>query len=190
MFEDVLVATDRNDRAEEPIRHRSARERRFVSRLKQIVLELVLPIGPPRGPTSLSEEIEIQSENATRHAIDLCQVHGARLHVLFTVDSLRYDTTVEFATQPLVEEGDETVDALVDATERAGLEAVGSVAVGRPAALILEYADEHDVDLIVLNARATGSRWARLRGDRVSTVIGGATVPVYAVPRRRSGHPD
>lgn len=116
--------------------------------------------------------------------------HGARLHVLFVVDAVRYDTTVAFATEPLVEEGQATVEGLVDAAERAGLEATGAVEVGRPATLVLDYAADHGVDLIVLNARPGAGRWLRLRADPVATVIDRAPVPVYVVPSIQPGHPD
>lgn len=191
MFEDILVATDRHDLAEEPIRHRSARERRFVDRLRGIALELVFPTDSTTyGVDSISEDLEIQTENASRHAIDLARVHQSTLHVLFTIDAVRYDTTVEFATEPLVEEGEESVERLVDAAEAAGLAATGEVEVGRPVELILGYVLEHDVDLIVLNARGPSGLRSRLRGRLLSTVIDRATVPVYAVPKDWTGYPD
>lgn len=191
MFEDILVVTDRNDLAEVPLRYQSARGRRFLDRLKAIGLELLFPTGPTTlegdaGP----DDVEVQPESATGHATDLATHHGARLHVLFVVDAVRYDTTVAFATEPLVEEGEATVDELVDAAERAGVEATGAVEVGRPAALVLNYAADNDVDLIVLNARPRARRWLRLRADPVATIIDRARVPVYVVPAIQPGHPD
>lgn len=191
MFQNVLVATDRHDTAEEPVRYRTARERRFLGRLKDIALELIFPTGEPAfGAGAGSADVEAQSEYATRHAIELARRHGARLHVLYTVDAVRYDTTVEFATEPLVEEGEETIDDITDEAERAGVVVTGAVEVGRPSNLVLDYAAAHDVDLVVLNARNIGGRWSRLRGDFVSTVIRRSTVPVYVVPRIQPGYPD
>lgn len=189
MFQEVLVATDRHDVAEETVRHLTARERRFLSRLKGILLDLVLPTGDSAA-TARPTAIEVQSDHATRHAIDLASRHGARLHVLFTVDSLRYDTTVEFATEPLVEEGEERVEAVLDEAARAGVTGLGTVEVGRPARLILDYVGAHDIDLVVLNARPWSGLLARLWGDRVSAVVRGSPVPVYVVPRVQPGHPD
>lgn len=191
MFEDILVVTDRHDTAEETVRYRTARGRRFLARLKEIALELAFPTGGrTTGPGSGTEDVAVQSDTATRTAIDLARRHDARLHVLFLVDAVRYDTTVEFATEPLVEEGEETTAELLDAAERAGVDVTAQVEVGRPAALVHEYAADHDVDLIVLNARDIGSLWSRLRGDFVSAVIRGASVPVYVVPAVQPGHPD
>lgn len=191
MFQDILVVTDRHDAAEETVRYRTARERRFLARLKGIALELVLPTGGSTGtPGSGAGDIEVQSEHATRHAIDLARRHDAHLHALFLVDAVRYDTSVEFATEPLVEEGEEAIADLVDVAERAGVEVTATVKVGRPAALVREYALAHDVDLIVMNARDIGSLWSRLRGNLVVAVIRGSPVPVYVVPRIQPGHPD
>ena len=188
MFEDVLVATDRHDTAEVTVRHGAARERRFVARFLDVVRELALPSGG--AARARPTEVRLQSDHASRHAIDLAARHGARLHVLFTVDSVRYDTTVEFATEPLREEGEAAVGRLADAAERAGVATTTAVEVGRPARLVLDYAAAHDVDLIVLNARDTGSRWSRLRGGLVPAVIAGASAPVYVVPNVQPGHPD
>lgn len=191
MFQDVLVVTDRHDTAEETVRHRTARERRFLARLKGIAVELAFPTGEPAyTPVARTGDIEVQSEHATRHAIDLARHHGARLHVLFLVDAVRYDTSVAFATEPLVEEGEEAIEALVDMAERAGVDVTGTVEVGRPAALVHDYAATHDVDVIVLNARDTASFRFRLRDDLVSAVIRGGAVPVYVVPSVQPGHPD
>lgn len=191
MFEDVLVVTDRNDLAEVPVRHRAGRERRFLARLRGVAVELLFPTGPTTFESDgVTDDVEVQTENATRHAIDLAGHHGARLHVLFLVDAVRYDTTVEFATEPLVEEGEATVDELVDAAERAGLEATGAVEVGWPARVILEYADARGVDLIVLNARHPPSVRSWFRRGVVETLTRRAAVPIYVVPRERRGRPD
>lgn len=191
MFRNILVATDRHDVAEEPLRYRIPRGRRFLRRLLGIARELVFPTGPPApGVGGEVADIELQSERATRHAIALARRHDARLHVLYTVDAVRYDTTVDFATEPLVEEGDAALAEIADAAERAGVVVTTAVEVGRPAALVLEYAAAHDIDLVVLNARDTGRLWWRLRGDLVSRVVRRSSVPVYVVPPVQPGYPD
>lgn len=191
MFEDILVVTDRDDLAEVDVRHRSARERRFLDRLWRIAIELLFPTGPTTfEPATTADDIEIQTENATRHAIDLAQRHGARLHVLVVVDAVRYDTSLDSATEPLVEEGEILVGELVDEAERAGLSATGVTEVGRPARVILDYAEANDIDLIVLNVRDTGGWRSRFRRGLVGTLASRGSVPVYAVPRAQSGHPD
>lgn len=191
MYDDILVVTDRDDIAEVPVRHRSARERRFLDRLKGILLELAFPTGgPSRDPDAFVDEVEIQTENATRHAIDLAAGLGARLHVLYAVDAVRYDTSLGSATDPLVEEGEETVDELVDRAEAAGIEAVGTVEVGRPADLVLEYVTAEDVDLVVLNARDGGHLDARFRRGLVGSLTDRASVPIQVLPRAGRGRPD
>lgn len=191
MFDDILVVTDRDDLAEEPVRHRSARERRFLARLKGILLELAFPTGGGRRePESFLEEIEIQTERATRQAIDLASGLGARLHVLFVVNAVRYDTSLDSATDPLIEEGEASVDELVDLAEGSGIEADGTVAVGRPADLDLGYVEAHGVDLIVLNARHDRRPGARFRRGLVDALSDRASVPLHVVPRAGRGRPD
>lgn len=191
MFDDILVVTDRDDLAEVPVRHRSARERRFLDRLTGILLELAFPAGGTRrDPDAFVDEVEIQTENASRHAIDLASALGARLHVLFLVDAVRYDTSLDSATDPLLEEGEATVDELVGLAEAAGTEAVGTVEVGRPADLLLAYVDAHGVDLIVLNARGERRLGAWFRQGLVDALSERASVPIHVVPRAGRGRPD
>lgn len=106
------------------------------------------------------------------------------------VDAVRYDTSIDSATEPPVEEGEAIADELVDEAERAGLTAAGVVEVGKPARLVLDYAEANDVDLIVLNARDAGGWRSRFRRELVGTLASRGSVPVYAVPRAQSGHPD
>lgn len=191
VFEDILVVTDRDDLAEEPVRHRSARERRFLARLKGLLLDLAFPTGGRhRDPESFVDEIEIQTENATRQAIDLASGIGARLHVLLIVDAVRYDTSLDSATDPLVDEGEASVEELVGLAEGSGVEAEGRVAVGRPADLVLEYVEANGVDLIVLNARQDRRLGARFRRDLVDVLGERASVPIHLVPRAGRGRPD
>lgn len=191
MFDDILVVTDRDDLAEEPVRHRSARERRFLARLQGLLLDLAFPTGGRRrDPESFVDEIEIQTGNATRHAIDIASRLGSRLHVLFVVDAVRYDTSLHSATDPLIEEGEESVAELVDLAEGSGIEADGTVEVGRPIDLVLEYVEAHGVDLVVLNARQRRGLGARFRRDLVAALGDRASVPLHVVPRAGRGRPD
>lgn len=191
MYDDILVVTDRDDLAEVPVRHRSARERRFLDRLLGILLELVFPTRGPRGdPDAFVDEVEIQTENASTHAIDLAAGMGARLHVLYVVDAVRYDTSLDSATDPLIEEGEETVDELVDRAEAAGVEADGTVEVGRPADLVLDYVGAEGVDLVVLNARVERPLHDRFRRGLLGSLAERATVPIQVLPRAGRGRPD
>lgn len=88
--------------------------------------------------------------------IDLARTFGAEVHVLHVVDSWHYDTSIESAVAPLREEGEAYVQRLVEEGTDAGVTVTGAVEIGRPARTILEYADEHGVDLVVMGTRGRG----------------------------------
>lgn len=191
MFEDILVVTDRNDLAEEPVRHLEPRGRRFLDRFRAIAVNLLFPTGPTTfEPEVTDDAVEIQTDNATNHAIEIARGHGAQLHVLFVVDGVRYDTSLDSATEPLIEEGEVAVDEMVDEAERSQLSALGTVKVGRPIKLVLEYVGNHDVDLIVMNGRGTGSVRSRFRRNLVDQLTRKGPVPVHVVPWGDRGRPD
>jgi len=115
-------------------------------------------------------------------ALDLAERDGAEIHVLHVIDSWHYDTSIESAVEPLRERGEEYVDRLVETAGTAGASVTTAVEVGRPAAHILEYATDHDVDLVVMGTRGRGGLPRRLLGSVTTYVVTHADVPVHVVP--------
>lgn len=100
-------------------------------------------------PTDGSEE----TEPAVEQAIDLADRYSASLHILYVVDktALTPDMDVSLMYEELEEMGQSIVADLTDRAEQAGVtDAVGAVLYGAPHEEIIEYADEHGVDLIVM----------------------------------------
>lgn len=183
MYTAILVVTDRSDVGETPVRRRVPRRTRFLNRLRSVTLELLFPTVPTvRPPRDLTKAVEIRTDSATHHAIELAGAHDARLHLLYFVDAVRYDTSLESAVEPLEEEGEAIVERVVDAADRAGVDVTSTIEIGRPPDLILEYAVEHDVDLIVMNARGSVGMHELVRGSVTSSIIRRSAVPVYSVP--------
>lgn len=183
MYTNILVVTDRSDVGETPIRQRLPWRARFLNRLRSVTLDLLFPAVSTSGPTTeITEAIEIRTDNATHHAIDLALAHDARLHLLYFIDAVRYDTSFESAVEPLEEEGEALVDRVVDTADRAGVDVTSTIEIGRPTELVMEYVAEHDVDLIVMNTRATIGIHEVVGGSVTSSVIRRADVPVYSVP--------
>jgi len=116
------------------------------------------------------------------HALDLSKRYDADLSVLFVIDTRRYDTSIESAVEPLREEGEDHVDRLEAEAVSAGVTVTTAVEVGRPAATILSYADEHHVDLIVMGTRGRGGLPRRLLGSVTNYVLAHSHVPVHVVP--------
>lgn len=183
MYSNILVVTDRSDVGESPIRRRIPWFRGFLDRLRSVMLEFLLPTVPTIEPKhDPAETIEVRTDNATEHAIDLALAHGARLHVLYFIDAVRYDTSFETAVAPLEEEGEESVDRIVATAEGAGLDVTSSIEIGRPVELILSYVADNEIDLIVMNTRGSADMPALVRGSVTAAVIRHADVPVYSVP--------
>lgn len=121
------------------------------------------------------------AEAAMEHAVDLATRYGADVHVLHVVDARQYDTSIESAVEPLRKRGREYVDRLAGAAD-ADVSVTSAVEVGRPARRILAYAEEHDVDLVVMGTRGRGGLPDRLLGSVTDYVVTHASVPVHVVP--------
>ncbi|HKJ57633.1 MAG TPA: universal stress protein [Halobacteriales archaeon] len=119
---------------------------------------------------------------AMEEAIDLASTDSAEVHVLHVIDSWHYDTSIESAVEPLREEAEPFVERLAGMAEAAGVPVATAIEVGRPAHHVLEYADDHDVDLIVLGTRGRGGLPRRLLGSVTQYVVAHAEVPVHVVP--------
>lgn len=122
------------------------------------------------------------AESAMDHAIDLAIAFGAEIHLLHVINSRRYDTSIESAVAPLRTEGQEYIDQLVEAVADSEIPLTTAIEIGRPAHHILEYVDDHDIDLIVMGTRGRGGLPHRLFGSVTEYVVTHAEVPVHVVP--------
>lgn len=121
---------------------------------------------------------------AARRAASLAKQTGAHLTLLYVYDS------TEIAALGLVKR---EVDDVVEIEKRArqtaldaatavvapmGISAGHAVRTGNPAEQIVEYAEEHDVDLIVIGSRGRGRMKALLLGSVSHRVAERARCPV------------
>ncbi len=188
MFDEILVATDETDLAESPVRYRETWRARLTKRLGSIVRELVLQTTYPRpGGPDAPDGVYVPTDNATGYALELASGHGARLHVLFTIDSRKYDTSIQSAVEPLEARGDYLLERTVDRAERAGVDVVVSTEVGVPHDLVLSYVEAHDVDLVVMNVHGRHRLHRLLFGSTTRRVLDSADVPVLVVPMVETG---
>jgi nucleotide-binding universal stress UspA family protein len=130
-------------------------------------------------PTDGSEP----SMEAFEYAVDLAETYGATLHVLYVADTNRDSVTTV---------GGEVVDALETEGERVvadvesratdnGVATVTEVLQGDPATTILDYADEYDVDCIVMATRGRSGITDLLLGSVTDRVVRQSSMPVLAV---------
>jgi nucleotide-binding universal stress UspA family protein len=121
---------------------------------------------------------------AAEHAFDLARAFDATVHVLYVIDEsasrLLLDThSVGTVLEALSEEGEAATDALADGA--GDVETIASVVRGMHIAdTIVEYAAEHDADVIVMGTQ--GRRGVkRVVGSVTERVLARASVPVLAL---------
>lgn len=127
----------------------------------------------------LATDGTVASENAESHAIGLAAAHDAELHALYVVDESVYtaysgDEYVDEAEGPehgLEELGRDALDAVSDAAKAHDVDAVDTLVYGTPAEAITDYADEQDVDLIVLGTKRRPAEYRALLGSITDRVL-------------------
>lgn len=137
----------------------------------------------------LSTDGTAASERAAAHALALAAVHDAVLHVLYVVDedvvtAYSGDEYVDEAEGPehgLEELGKETLEDVCERAADAGVDVVDTMQHGAPAETIIEYADEHDVDLLVLGTKRRPEEYRALLGSVTDRVLRLTTRPATVV---------
>ncbi len=124
-----------------------------------------------------------QAHAALEHAIDLATTYDATLHVISVVDiRVGTDSSLVDVTTSLEESADRWVTNDVESAREAGLEDVERAVVqGTPHEGILMYADERDVDLIVMGTHGRSGLDRYLLGSVTEKVVRLADVPVLTV---------
>jgi len=137
----------------------------------------------------LSTDGTVASERAEAHAIELAAAHDAVLHALYVVDedvvnAYSGDEYVDEAEGPehgLEERAEETLAALRDRAADAGVDAETAIHHGTPAETIVAYADDHDVDVLVLGTKRRPEEYRALLGSVTDRVLRLTTRPATVV---------
>lgn len=137
----------------------------------------------------LSTDGTIASEEAEAHALDLAAAHDAMLHVLYVVDedvvtAYSGDEYVDEAEGPehgLEEHGEETLSELRSRASEAGIDIETAMQHGRPAETIVDYANDHDADLLVLGTKRRPEEYRALLGSVTDRVLRLTTRPATVV---------
>lgn len=127
---------------------------------------------------------------AEETAIGLAEIHDATLHVLYIVDQ---PTSVSGTGEgvpgldnlldALEQEGQEaTGDVVARAADR-GIEATSAVRRGNPHDDILTYAEEHDIDVIVMGTHGRTGVKRALLGSVTEDIVRHSEIPVLTVHR-------
>jgi len=131
-------------------------------------------------PTDGSDE----SESAVEYALTLAEGTGAKVHALYVVETkATYIYTVGLSDEEMdeyKEYGEEVVTDIVDRAAERDLSGTGVVRVGRVPEEILEYAEENDIDGIVMGKQGHGAI-ERYLGGTAEKVMRMSGVPVTVV---------
>ncbi len=131
-------------------------------------------------PTDWSEP----SLRAAEHAVELAARFDATLHALYVVDVNPSPLAVSRADvrETLREVGEQAAQNAFENVERlaaaAGVELETAVVEGAPAEQIVDYADDHSVDFVVMGTHGRSGLGKRLLGSVTERVVRNAPVPV------------
>lgn len=137
----------------------------------------------------LSTDGTVASEQAETHALDLATVHDAVLYVLYVIDedivtAYSGDEYIDEAEGPehgLEEQGEAALSELRRRASEAGVDVETAMKHGRPAETIVEYADDHDADVLVLGTKRRPEEYRALLGSVTDRVLRLTTRPAIVV---------
>lgn len=136
------------------------------------------------------------AKTAFDHAIDIAARRGATLHVLYVVDTdaiaySRGDDKIERLEGDDLEElpglqerARQAIETVVDRAREAGVETRPSIRGGAPYEAIPDYAEEHDIDLIVMGSHGRSGAKRMLLGSVTERILRSTTIPVLVTDAR------
>lgn len=137
-------------------------------------------------PTDGSE----QAKPAVEMALDLAEIHDATLYVLYFVDQ---PTSVagmgegfsglDDLLDALEKRGHEATKAIVEQAKGRNIETIAAVRRGNPHDDILNYAEDNNIDLIVMGTHGRTGVKRALLGSVTETVVRHSEIPVLTVHR-------
>ncbi|MDZ7689284.1 MAG: universal stress protein [Halobacteriales archaeon] len=135
------------------------------------------------------------ARDAAETGFGLAEELNAEVHVVSVVDTELVNTTTYTGTSPknearIEERAREHVDTLADEAEKRGLTVTRSTPKGVPASRIVGYAEDEDIDLIVMGTAGRGGFRRALIGSVADKVVRTSPVPVVTVRPDRSDGSD
>lgn len=126
------------------------------------------------------------TNRAVEHALSISEKYDATAHVLYVVNTSAYstlpaDSNWESITAALEDEGEEATGEIASQLQDAGVEVETNVEEGVPHKTILSYADEKDVDLIVMGTHGKTGLDRLLLGSVTEKVVRASERPVLTV---------
>ena len=125
------------------------------------------------------------TERAMVQALDFARGFESAIHTLYVIDTGQIDETLGAEQETLLDHLEsQGQTATLDVQNRAtdlGLDTSRQIREGRPYETILEYAEEKDIDLIVMGTRGRATAGEHHLGSTTQRVLTRADVPVLTV---------
>ncbi|WP_121742318.1 universal stress protein [Natronorubrum halophilum] len=130
---------------------------------------------------------------AVEQAIDLAEKYDAEVHAIFVADTdaIAYGLGTEQVDRirqgqfqgmtELREDAEEATGYVTEAAEAAGLTAYERHAGGQPHKMIADYAEDNDIDLIVMGSHGRSGVRRALLGSVTERLLRSTHVPVLVV---------
>jgi nucleotide-binding universal stress UspA family protein len=123
------------------------------------------------------------AERGVTAGLDLARTYDAVVHVLFVVDERIYGETpglsdLELRFEQLEERGEEILRDVEAKCAELGLDVRKTVVRGMPHEVITAYADENDIDLIVMGRHGASTHSTPHIGSCTDRVLRTTPVPV------------
>lgn len=127
-----------------------------------------------------------QNKKAISYGIEFAKLSGAKLYVVYVVDtaafaSIPMDAGWELMYELLETEGKDASDLVVELGESQGLEIESAVLEGHPSNEIIEFAEGNDIDMIVIGTLGKSGLDRFLLGSVAEKVTRNSKVPVLVV---------
>ena len=126
------------------------------------------------------------TETVLEHGLEFARRYDADVHLLYVVDRRQYigaeDEVQADLASDLRADGDHAVAVGADRAAEAGIDAETAVIEGVPDKDIVEYVEDHGIDVVVMGTHGrTGRDKLAALGSVTERVVKNAPVPVFVV---------
>lgn len=126
------------------------------------------------------------TDDAVEHALDIADKYGATVHALYVVNTSAYstlpaDSNWESITAALEEEGEQATGEIAGRVEETHVDTVTAVEDGVPHKKIMSYADENEIDMIVMGTHGKTGLDRLLLGSVTEKIVRTSEIPVLTV---------
>lgn len=135
---------------------------------------LVPTDGSEKSAVAVEHAIGVAKQNdATVHAIHVTELG----HQTDSLDKEAFGDTIERVQKA----GEDAVQSVVDRATEAGVAVESTVVEGSATTAILEYAETHDIDIIVMGTQGRSDAAREVIGSVTQTIIRTTPIPVLTI---------